>query len=626
MVTTKAYDLLNRLTNIASSASAFSSSFSYQYNSANQRTKRTDVDGSYWIYTYDSLGQVTSGKRYWSDGTPVAGQQFEYAFDDIGNRTSTGQGGDQNGSNLRSASYSANSLNQYTSRSIPSYVDIQGEAASNATVTIWNSDGTYTPTCRKGTFYRGELPVTNSVQPLWLTITNLAVLNSGTNADIVTNSIGNDFVPKSPESFAYDLDGNLTNDGRFAYSWDGENRLVAMKANTSIGSQISLRFDYDWQGRRIQKRVYSDAGWTTATNSIQFIYDGWNLQTEADGSHLPLRSYFWGLDLGGSTRGDGGIGAVLVERDDAGGTGSYLATYDANGSITALVGASSGSGLADYDYTPFGVMTRSTGRACDLNPLGFSTKYHDRETRLVYYGYRYCDPQAGRWLGADPLEETGGRNLYAMCKNDPVGAVDLLGLILVVPPLSETHARAVLSAVLNHWKSLGWDFAAANLQWFYDKKGPQDRVGSLGDSDAMKIKRDSRFRDSMKNTLQAAALTLCAKCKCKPGGGGRYGEGHFDMRFDGFDELFYALGGAHFDYDGDLRVKCPQGLPQGLPSGASIEWSWRGRVTQKDYYEFHEFSPGNFLSEAYQAGVYLEQDLHYQAFNDIQMWDDEFQN
>jgi YD repeat-containing protein len=56
------------------------------YNSANHRTRRTDADSSHWSYQYDSLGQVTSGKRVWQDGTPVAGQQFEYAFDDIGNR------------------------------------------------------------------------------------------------------------------------------------------------------------------------------------------------------------------------------------------------------------------------------------------------------------------------------------------------------------------------------------------------------------------------------------------------------------------------------------------------------------------------------------------------------------
>ena len=73
---------------------------------------------------YDSLGQVTSGKKYWSDGAPVPGQQFEYGFDDIGNRTSTKAGGNAVGSALRSASYSANTLNQYTSRDVPNAFDV----------------------------------------------------------------------------------------------------------------------------------------------------------------------------------------------------------------------------------------------------------------------------------------------------------------------------------------------------------------------------------------------------------------------------------------------------------------------------------------------------------------------
>ena len=42
----------------------------------------------------DNLGQVASGKRCWQDGSPAAGQQFEYASDDIGNRKMAGRGGD----------------------------------------------------------------------------------------------------------------------------------------------------------------------------------------------------------------------------------------------------------------------------------------------------------------------------------------------------------------------------------------------------------------------------------------------------------------------------------------------------------------------------------------------------
>jgi YD repeat-containing protein len=86
LTTTKTYDNLNRLSSISSAPSAASAlSYTYSYNDANQRTRVNLADGSFWIYEYDALGQVKSGKRYWSDWTPVAGQQFEYGFDDIGN-------------------------------------------------------------------------------------------------------------------------------------------------------------------------------------------------------------------------------------------------------------------------------------------------------------------------------------------------------------------------------------------------------------------------------------------------------------------------------------------------------------------------------------------------------------
>ena len=48
------------------------------------------------------------------------------------------------------------------------------------------------------------------------------------------NSVtGNVFVPKTPEQFGYDADGNLTNDGRWTYSWDAENRLINLTSRTA---------------------------------------------------------------------------------------------------------------------------------------------------------------------------------------------------------------------------------------------------------------------------------------------------------------------------------------------------------------------------------------------------------
>jgi len=61
-------------------------------------------------------------------------------------------------------------------------------------------------------------------------------------------------------------------------------------------------------------------------------------------------------------------------------------------------------------------------------PLGFSTKYTDSETGLVYYIGRYYIPPLGRWLSLDPIEEDGGLNLYGFVGNDGVNRADCLGL------------------------------------------------------------------------------------------------------------------------------------------------------------------------------------------------------
>jgi RHS repeat-associated protein len=63
------------------------------------------------------------------------------------------------------------------------------------------------------------------------------------------------------------------------------------------------------------------------------------------------------------------------------------------------------------------------------NPFRFSTKYQDDETDLLYYGYRYYSASTGRWLSRDPAEEDGGENVYAFVSNDPISAMDLLGLV-----------------------------------------------------------------------------------------------------------------------------------------------------------------------------------------------------
>ena len=89
--------------------------------------------------------------------------------------------------------------------------------------------------------------------------------------------------------------------------------------------------------------------------------------------------------------------------------------------------------VASYVYDAFGRNLASAGPHADMFRFRFSTKYHDPESGLVYYGYRFYSPNLARWLSRDPLEEQGGLNLYAFCGNDALDRFDPHGLAIGLP-------------------------------------------------------------------------------------------------------------------------------------------------------------------------------------------------
>jgi len=367
----------------------------------------------------------------------VAGQQYEYAFDDIGNRTRAGTGGDQAGADLRYQDYTRNRLNQYASRTVPGYAQVLGSANSNATVSLWADTGAWAQTSRKGDYFRGELSFANNNGPVYASVNSVASLTNGSSPDIVTNVAGSLFVPATPEAFDYDDDGNLTSDGRWNYTWDAENRLVKMAPSTAVGPQNSIEFAYDWQSRRVRKQVWSGPNFDgTLTSDVRFVYDGWNLIATLDSQSSILQSFVWGLDLSGTLQGAGGVGGLLFINDLSSAIGDCAAAYDGNGNVTAVVSMSAGTNCATYEYGPFGELLRATGPMAKANPFRFSTKHQDDDTELLYFGFRYLNPSTAKWLGRDPIGEWGGQNLYGFVMNNPVLYEDWLGLQLFPPILS----------------------------------------------------------------------------------------------------------------------------------------------------------------------------------------------
>jgi RHS repeat-associated protein len=100
--------------------------------------------------------------------------------------------------------------------------------------------------------------------------------------------------------------------------------------------------------------------------------------------------------------------------------------------------------VASYEYDAFGREVRAWGLNtptenqppglpssrpwADLLPFHYSSKLRDVDSGFNYYGYRFYDPGAGRWLNRDPIGEQGGLNLYGMVGNDGVNLIDYLGL------------------------------------------------------------------------------------------------------------------------------------------------------------------------------------------------------
>jgi RHS repeat-associated protein len=367
-------------------------------------------------YTYDALGQLETALGLESGGTTNRWQEgFIYSYDAAGNLTKRVQ-------NVQTNVFVVNSLNELTTvvRTNNS-LTVAGTTTGGATsVTVADNGNSPVAAIRyaDATFARTNVTLLNGTNTF--TAVGQDSLNR-TDSTSVTN-----YLPVAA-TFAYDLNGNMRTNGTRIFDYDDENQLIRITEPSSWKSE----FLYDGKLRR---RVRVEFGWTSGawvTNQIvRYIYDGNLVIQERDQQNVPQVTYTRGRDLRGSLEGAGGIGGLLALSLVGTVTPQHFYYHaDGNGNVTALLNGAQRV-VARYLYDPFGNTLSASGPMAETNSYRFSSKELHAGSGLIYYLYRFYDPNLQRWPNRDPIGESGGFNLFAFSHNNPIDLYDTDGRVV----------------------------------------------------------------------------------------------------------------------------------------------------------------------------------------------------
>lgn len=198
-----------------------------------------------------------------------------------------------------------------------------------------------------------------------------------------------------------------------ALSWTtrGELRQVTpVVRNGAAGDRESYR--YDAGSQRILKAAVQKTGNSTQTQQVIYL------------PGLELRSGTENYQV--ICAGVAGRAQVRLLHWPDGKKDHQRFSYDNLIGSSGLETDGDGRLLSQEEYYPFGgtaVLVADTDSGIDYKTHRYSGKERDA-TGLYYYGYRYYQPWAGRWLSSDPAGTVDGLNQFRMVRNNPVTLTD----------------------------------------------------------------------------------------------------------------------------------------------------------------------------------------------------------
>src|SRR5947208_2002762 len=417
------YDILGNLTQLQKVISGTTYTTSYQYNLAGELTQITYPSGRVVVQSYDGIGRQCSvgatGSTCTSGTTYASGFSYSPSFQvtgfSYGNGVTAAFGYTPDRLLLQSLAYTKSAATLFStnywyktdSTNCPS-----GAAGNNGQIQCItdNVDSGRTVSYSYDALYRLISATTNGSgnYPQWglswsydrygnrtaQTVTAGSAYSNSVTVNTSTNQIVG-------PPYAYDANGNMTNDGSNSLVYDAENRLLSATNGGSSGS-------YSYNGKNL--RVKKGSGSTTTV----YIFSGSRVIAEYDNGAAvgsPSREYIYS-------------GSHLLAKMDSSGTKYYHQDHLSN----RLVTDSSGNAVAQLGTYPYG----DSWYNATNDKLFFTSYDRDSESSNDYAMMRYGVNRLGRFSSPDPFSGSKGDpqsfNHYAYVHNDPVNSLDPMGL------------------------------------------------------------------------------------------------------------------------------------------------------------------------------------------------------
>jgi insecticidal toxin complex protein TccC len=403
---------------------------SLTYSAAGQKLREVHGNGVVTTYTYEPETQRLVGIKTERPAGHAAGakvlQDLRYEYDPVGNVLKVSNDAEEtrfwrNQKVVPENTYVYDSLYQLvgaTGREMAN-AGSQSTRLPAATVPFPTDDAAFTNYTRTYSYdTAGNLTQVRHRAP--------ATSNSYTTAITVSDRSNRAVLSTLTENPA-DVDALFTAGGQQKQlqpgqhlGWTARNELLKVTPVTREGgTDDSESYRYEADSQRLLKVSRQKMNNGIQTRRVLYL-PGLERRTTANGSAETE-------DLSVITVGEAGRAQVRVLHWTSGKPGG-IDNDQVRWSYANLIGSSGleldkdGNVISLEEYYPYGGTAVWTARSvleADYKTVRYSGKERDA-TGLYYYGHRYYQPWAGRWLSTDPAGTVDGLNLFRMVRNNPV--------------------------------------------------------------------------------------------------------------------------------------------------------------------------------------------------------------